>query len=234
MTVRVEEEQQREHGDGEDQIEADVGDRAEERDRTGVAACADGGQHLAQVREWQGRADRQEDPSRPVPGLCRHDQRADRHPAQAREEHRDQADHRARLALAEARTVGDQRLRLFPDLLDAIRRGVADDDDRCGRRVGWGGCSERECGHRSAGAQHDRDDRDRASGASARGRPVATRGVGCHGCLHAAMVAPASPQSQGENATSSPGASTPANRGGGRVVLAGQGAYGEIADNPRR
>ena len=81
--------------------------------------------------------------------------------------------------------------------------------------------------------EHQGDDRDRSSDAPARWWPIATGGVRSGGCLHAAMVASASTQSQGENATSSPGASTPANRGGGRVVPAGQGAYGEIADNPK-
>ena len=83
MTIRIQEEQQGKQGDGVDHVEADVGDGAEEGDRPGVAASADDGQHLEQVRKRQGGADRQEDPSRPVPGLFRDDQRADRHPAHA-------------------------------------------------------------------------------------------------------------------------------------------------------
>ena len=141
MAIRIEEEQQGKQGDGVDHVEADEGDGAEEGDRPGVAASADDGQNLEQVRERKGGADRQEDPPRPVPGLFRHDQRADRHPAHARDQHGGQSEHRAPLRLAEPRAVGDQRSGGLEDLLDPIRRGVADHDDR--RGVGSGGAVTR-------------------------------------------------------------------------------------------
>ena len=156
MAIRIQEEQQGKQGDGVDQIEADEGDRAEEGDRPGVAASADDGQDLEQVRERQGGTDRQEDPARPVPGLLRHDQRADRHPAHARDQHGGQSEHRAPLRLAESRAIGDQRSEASRTSSTRSAVGSPITTIVAGDGVGWGRDPEHGGTDRSAGARSRR------------------------------------------------------------------------------
>ena len=123
------------------------------------------------------------------------DQRADRHPAHARDQHGGQSEHRAPLRLAEPRAIGDQRSGSLEDLLDPIRCGIADHDDRRRGGVGWGRDPEHGGTDRNAGADHQGGDGDRSSDTPARWWHIATGGVRSGGYLHAAMVASASTQS---------------------------------------